>query len=437
MISQEIKEKITRLKPRTVFKQIEQFLDLPDIEILLGMRQVGKTSLLYLIIDHLVKKGVPESNIFFFSLNDMSILSAFNKNQKELENFIEKQKIDINHRVYIFIDEIQYMENPAMFLKYYVDKFSNFKLFVTGSSSLEIKNKIKESLAGRKKIINISPLSFKEFLEFKNENSNSIKTIEKIINLEHFNTDVMTKNALQNKFFEYILYGGHPKISQMQTENIKIAELNDIYSSYIQKDIKDFANIENVPAYNSLIQIIASQVGNLINYSKVSSTIDLDLITLKKYILILQNTFVAYLLKPYSKNKQKEISKMPKVFLEDLGIRNIISSDFRPLDLRENKGALVENFVFNELRKSQGLQEELFFWRTLNKNEVDFVYKKAGKIIPIEVKYQNFKSTSIPSGIKGFISRYKPKKAIVLTKDYFDKINFKNTEIIFFPVYLI
>lgn len=437
MIPQEIKEKIVKLRHRTVFEKIKQFFDLPDIEILLGMRQVGKTSLLYLIIDFLIKKGIPESNIFFFSLNDIALLEAFNKNHKELEIFIEKQQMNKNHRVYIFVDEIQYMENPTMFLKYYADKFSNYKFFVTGSSSFEIKNKIKESLAGRKKIIQINPLSFKEFLEFQNTNSNSIKKVSDILEIKNFEIDHLTKEILQTKLDEFLTFGGHPKVALLDNADLKIAELKDIYSSYIQKDIKDLANIENISGYNSIIQILASQIGNLLNLSEVSSTLDLDLITLKKYIFILNNTFVSYSVKPYSKNKRKEISKMPKIFIEDLGIRNMILNDFRKLELRNDLGAMAENLVFNELLKSLDIQEELFFWRTLSKSEVDFVYKKENEIIPIEVKYKKFNSPDIPSGIKSFITNYKPHKAIILTKEYFDQIKFGDTEIIFFPIYLI
>lgn len=437
MISQKIKEKIVKLKQRTVFEKIKQFLDLPDIQVLLGMRQVGKTSLLYLLIDYLIKIGVPESNLFFFSLNDIALLEAFNKNHKELEIFIEKQQIDKKHRIYIFIDEIQYMENPTMFLKYYVDKFSNYKFFATGSSSFEIKNKMKESLAGRKKIIQINPLSFKEFLEFQDIKFDSIKMIADILEIKNFEIDRITKETLQTKLDEFLMFGGHPKVVLLDKTDLKMSELKDIYSSYVQKDIKDIANIENISGYNSIIQILASQIGNLLNFSELSSTLGLDLITLKKYVFVLDNTFVSYILKPYSKNKRKEISKMPKIFMEDLGIRNIILNDFRKLELRNDLGAMAENFVFNEFLKSQDLQEELFFWRTLSKSEVDFVYKKDNEIIPIEVKYKKFNSANVPSGVKSFIANYKPRKAIVLTKDYFDKINFNDTEIIFFPVYLV
>lgn len=437
MLSQEIKQKIGNLKHRTVFDKLIKFLDLPDIEILLGMRQVGKTSLLYLLIDYLLKTGVPESNIFFFSLNDIALLEAFNKNHKELELFLQKQQIDKNHRVYIFIDEIQYMDNPTMFLKYYADKFSNYKFFATGSSSFEIKNKIKESLAGRKKIIQINPLSFKEFLEFKNSNSISIKAVSDILNVQNLDIGYIEQEDLKTKFEEFLIFGGHPKAALLDKADLKIAELNDIYSSYVQKDIKDLANIENISGYNSVIQILASQIGNLLNFSELSSTLDLDMVTLKKYVFLLNNTFVSYLLKPYSRNKRTEISKMPKTFMEDLGIRNAIVKDFRSLELRGDSGAMAENFVFNEIMKSQSEQEDLFFWRTLSKSETDFVYKKENEVIPIEVKYKKFNSPDIPSGVKNFIRKYKPKKALVITKDYFNRIDFNETEIIFFPIYLI
>lgn len=153
MISTQIKKKIKKLKNRDVFSKIARFLSLPDMIVLIGMRQVGKTSLLYLLIDYLLKtKKIPESNVFYFSLDDPIIFSSFNKNIKELEIYLDSQTTDQKYKKYILIDEIQYLDNPTNFLKYYYDNFSDYKFIVTGSSSFEIRRKFKDSLAGRKKL---------------------------------------------------------------------------------------------------------------------------------------------------------------------------------------------------------------------------------------------------------------------------------------------
>lgn len=439
MISNQIKKKIKKLKNRDVFAKIVQFLSLPDMIVLIGMRQVGKTSLLYLLIDYLLKvKKIPESNVFYFSLDDPIIFNGFNKNIKELEIYLDSQITDQKYKKYILIDEIQYLDNPTNFLKYYYDNFSDYKFIVTGSSSFEIRRKFKDSLAGRKKIINIAPLSFKEFLAFKNNKKTfNFLDFNKVSKIKKNKISVITAEKLKINLEEYLLFGGHPKITELRSRELKIEELKDIYNSYIKKDIKDIGRIENANAYNNLIQVLSSQIGNLTNVKELSNTLNINQITLNKYIFLLENTFIVYLLKPFFQNKRKEISKMPKLYFEDLGIRNMIVNDFRKLDLRNDLGAIAENFVFNEFNKNLTVTDELYFWRTIGKQEVDFVLKKENKIIPIEVKYQNFKKPQITIGMKNFIELYQSKQAIVITKDYQSFVKSGKCEVYFIPIYLI
>jgi len=439
MISAQIKKKIKKLKNRDVFAKIARFLSLPDMIVLIGMRQVGKTSLLYLLIDYLLKtKKIPESNVFYFSLDDPIIFSSFNKNIKELEIYLDSQTTDQKYKKYILIDEIQYLDNPTNFLKYYYDNFSDYKFIVTGSSSFEIRRKFKDSLAGRKKIINIAPLSFKEFLAFKNNKEVfNFLDFNKISKIKKNKISTIVAEKLKTNLEEYLLFGGHPKITELRSRELKIEELKDIYSSYIKKDIKDIGKIENTGAYNNLIQVLSSQAGNMVNIKELSNTLNINQITLNKYIFLLENTFVIYLLKPFFQNKRKEISKMPKLYFEDLGIRNMIVNDFRKTNLKNDIGAIAENFVFNELNKKLAIEDELYFWRTISKQEVDFVLKKEEEIIPMEVKYQNFKKSQITTGMKNFIELYNPKQAVIITKDYQAFVKINKCEVYFIPIYLI
>jgi predicted AAA+ superfamily ATPase len=436
MISDKIKQRVKILKNRDVFDRILKFLNLPDIVILMGMRQTGKTSLLYLLIDYLLEKK-PESNIFYFSLDDPIIFNSFNKNAKELEIYLNNQKVNNRHKIYILIDEIQYLDNPTNFLKYYHDNFPNYKFIVTGSSTFAIREKFKDSLAGRKKIINVNPLTFKEFLEFKSRKFDNFLDLNKISQIKKINVSKIEAEKLKTDLREYLFFGGHPKIINIKGRELKIEELKDIYNSYIKKDIKDIGKIENINSYNQLIQILASQIGGLLNTQEISNTLNINQITLRKYIFLLENSFVIYSLKPFFKNKRKEISKMPKLYFEDVGIRNMIVNDFRKLDLRNDIGNLAENFVFNEINKKLKVTDELYFWRTVKKQEVDFVFKKDNELIPIEVKYKNFKSPKITLGMKNFIENYKAKQAIVVTKDYQKFIKIDKCEVYFVPIYLI
>lgn len=437
MIPEQIKEKIKTLKNRDVFDKIVKFLDLPDIIVLMGMRQTGKTSLLYLLIDYLIKKDL-ESNTFYFSLDDPIILSGFNKNIKELEIYLGGQKANKQSKIYIFIDEIQYLDNPTGFLKYYHDNFPDYKFIVTGSSTFEIRKKFKDSLAGRKKIVHIHPLSFGEFLKFKNsEFGGDFLNLNDIDKIKETKAGAIAGEKLESGLREYLFFGGHPKAVNLEEQSLKIEELKDIYNSYIKRDIKDIGKIENITVYNYLIQTLGSQIGSLLNVQELSNTLNINQITLGKYIFLLENTFVIYLLRPFFRNKRKEISKMPKIYFEDVGIRNMVVNDFRKIDLRSDLGNLAENFVFTELNKKLEAGDELYFWRTIGKQEVDFVLKKGVEQIPIEVKYKEFKKPQITLGMKNFIKTYKSKTAIVATKNYqgFDTIYECN--IYFIPAYLI
>lgn len=436
MISENVKKKIKILKKRSIFPKIKQYLNTDDIVILMGMRQTGKTSLLFLIIKFLLQ-NVPEKNLFYFSLEDPTLLHSFNKNIKELEIYLSNQNIDKKNKIYIFIDEIQYLDDPSGFLKYYYDNFSNYKIITTGSSSFEMRKKFKDSLAGRKKIFNIYSLSFKEYLEFKNISSNIFFDINSLNNFKSIEISALEKEVLQRELKNYFIYGSHPKTVLLESNEFRINELKDIYYSYIQRDIRDIGKIENVDAYNRLVQILSSQIGNLVNNNELTNTLSLNAETVKKYIFLLKNSFAVDLLKPYYNNKRKEISKMPKVYFEDLGIRNMSINDFRELDLRNDIGAIAENFVFNELKKRLTAVENIFFWRTINQQEVDFVIKKANELIPIEVKYKKFKNKELPLGLKKFIKLYNSKEAVVITKDFFKQVEFENCKIYFIPIYFL
>ena len=438
MIETKIREKVRNLKERDVLGKIIKNLDSEDIILLMGMRQTGKTSLLYLAIDFLLnKRKIVENNLFYFSLDDANLVFSWDKDHKELEYFLKRQGVDKSKKVYIFIDEIQYLEDPTRFLKYYHDNFSNYKFIVTGSSSFDIRKKFKDSLAGRKRIIQVNPLSFSEFLRFRDFKFNDFVDLDNLSNFNNLKLDEITKEKLKKYLDDYLLYGGHPGVVNIEDRDLKLEELKDIYNSYIQRDIKDIGQIEDVKAYNHLIQILSSQIGNLLNVYEVVNTLGINRLTLKKYLFLLEKTFVIYFINPFFRNKRKEITKMPKVFLEDLGIRNIILEDFRKLSLRVDLGRMAENFVFNEFFKKLRILEKLYFWRTISKNEVDFMWQKEDKLIPIEVKYRRMKKPELMIGLKNFIENYKCKQALVITIDYFGSVDYKGCRVYFLPMYLV
>lgn len=404
----------SKILPRTILKSIKKSLFDKDILVLTGARQVGKTSIMHLIYRYLIKKhNINAQNILFFDLEDVQTLESIeNCSFDELAKYIKSFGSKSNKK-FVFIDEIQYLKNPASLLKILHDHYPKIKLIVSGSSSLSLKQKFKDSLTGRKQAFTINPLSFNEYLKFKN-----------------------IKQRTREKFLEFALWGGYPEVALIHDLEKKAAKLREIHSSYIKKDLKDLMGIENVSGFNKLVELLAHQIGNLVNIDELANSSGLARDTVSKYLLILENTFVINFIYPYFTNKRKEITKMPKAYFNDTGIRNTIVKNISPIEERADKGSIVENLIFNELKKNKKETEEIKFWRTQTKQEIDFILENQN-IIPAEVKFQSFKKAKIPKGIKSFIKSYNSKKAIVFTADFKDSIKYQNTQISFAPVWMV
>jgi len=400
-----------KLLPRTILSNIKKSLFDRDILVLTGARQTGKTSIMHLIYNYLIKqKNINPKDIFFFDLEDIQVLEAFEKYTfDKFANYIKKQS---KKQKFVFIDEIQYLKNPSSFLKIIHDHYPKIKLIVSGSSSLELKRKFKDSLTGRKQIFIVNSLSFQEYLLFKNKPKN------------------------QKEFEEFSIFGGYPEIALINDFDKKASKLREIYTSYIKKDIKDLMNIENAAGFNKLVSLIAHQIGNLMNIDELANSSGLARDTVSKYLLILENTFVIDLIYPYFTNKRKELVKMPKIYFKDTGLRNVITKNLNALEERNDKGSIIENSVLNELSKTKQELCEIKFWRTQTKVEVDFILEEKN-IMPIEVKYQFFKTIKIPSGIRSFIKTYNPAKAQVITKNFSANTKLLNSNIKFIPAWKI
>lgn len=386
---------------REIFDKITVFLDTDDIIVLHGARQVGKTSLLYFLKENLEKNG---KTTLYIDLEDSRLknildlgVHEFLKFLKEEGVFADKQK---KTKAFILIDEIQYLSNPSSFLKLIADHHKEIKLIVSGSSSFAIKNKFKDSLVGRTVNFEIFPLSFVEFLIFKNYQFS--KDL-----LQSRNLTAKKKEELTTLYKEYALYGGYPKIVLESNLELKDKYLQQIVDTYIKKDIKDLANIKEVDKFNKLVEILASQSGNLLDITELANTSKLAKQTVENYLFILENTYVIKLVKPYHKNIRSELFKTSKIFFYDSGLMQMIW--LKQLQ-KEILGNVFETAVFSDLVKYYD-KNNIFYWRTTDKKEIDFILKNKNSILPIEVKinFVQFDSTAI----NYFASKYGVNQYIV------------------------
>ena len=347
---------------RKILAELIKRLPEKEYMLLLGQRQIGKTTLLKQLQQEIGTYSI------FISCEDFEIRDAMNISPKNLSTFIHN-KHD-NQKVYVFIDEIQLLEDPTNFLKYRYDSaHESIKIIATGSSSFYIDNKFKDSLVGRKVLFEIKWLDFEEFLLFK----------DKVSILSQIDILPSEYNALLD---EYIVYGGMPDIILTKDIHMKIAKLRDYITTFLKKDIYE-NHIENEKKFYQFIKICASQLWGLMNKSDIWKVLQASAPTVDKYLYILEKTFHLILSRPYRTNIRKEISKMPKAYFHDLGLRNAFINDFRPLSDRQDKWDYFENIIFREFYIQAQQCDEVKYRRTISWNEMDIIYNKKW----YEVKY--------------------------------------------------
>ena len=424
--------------PRKLQKKIYPWLDNPDAIIILGARQVGKTSLLELLKKDLIKKWGAAKNIITYNLEDSDQLAALNRDPKYFKEYLIFSGADPQKESVIMIDEVQYLNDPSHFLKYLADFEPTLKLIATGSTSLAIK-RFKDGMTGRKKTFTLFPLDFQEFLLFK-EN----RMLSSVLEEFHFRNLLLKKgeidperikpfnNEMKALFEEYVLYGGYPKVVLTKSREDKLEELRELFETYELKDVNVLFDVANLSAFRNLFKLLAGSIGNLLNVNELSGTLGIGRDTIRRYLSILESTFIICVLPPFHSNIRKELTKMPKIFFLDTGLRNFALRNFTEISFRPDKGPLFENAIFGELYKNLGVIEQLFFWRTLSKTEADFILIGDQKWV-FEAKLTPNHRLKQPTGLRAFCKIYPDFKQVVVT---FDRL-VSNEEISYLPGWVI
>ncbi len=370
--------------PRDITPKIQKRLSDDDVILLIGARQAGKTTILHQIEDIIREKE--KHPCHFLNLEDPDYLSLLNQSPKNLFKIFP---LELNSREFLLIDELQYLDNPSNFLKYFYDEYKGrLKIIASGSSAFYLDKKFKDSLAGRKRIFYVFTLSFREFLRFKGKNVLGRKDFKKL---------TLSEREIVNRYYhQYLIYGGYPRVA-LAPPTEKEEVLRDIAYSYIKKDIME-ANIRQDEIFYKLFKILASQTGNLVNSSELSSTLGVSRTAVDNYLYVMQKSFHLRLIRPFSASVRKELTKMPKVFFLDLGLRNFFLKDFRPYEVRADKGALLENATFRQLLENYDF-EEIKFWRTTSGREVDFVVGDE-KVFEVKVQVGKFARKKYQSFLK-------------------------------------
>ena len=336
---------------RQIIQNIKQEFFQKKAIILLGARQVGKSTLLKNIF-------ATANDVLWLDAENPDVHAIFeNATATRLKTFFENNK-------FIVIDEAQKIENIGSKLKLITDYLPEIQVIATGSSAFELRNKLNEPLTGRKFEHKLFPLSF---VEMKNE----IGLLEEVRMLPH-----------------RLVYGYYPEV--VTTKNSEEKILQSISDSYLYKDILLFNGIRKPEKIQGLLKELALQIGSEVNYNELGNLIGLKSETVEEYINLLEQSFVIYRLNSFHSNQRKEIKKGKKIYFNDLGIRNAIINDFSPFETRKDKGNLFENFVINEFIKQNEYHEKfekMYFWRTHEQQEIDLIIEKNNMLRAIEIKW--------------------------------------------------
>lgn len=397
---------------RSLYASLRGHLDKPEITLLIGPRQAGKTTLLRKLAEGLVQDG---QRCFFFNLDIDIDVQHFTSQQ----TFVERvMALAGPQKAYIFIDEVQRIENAGLFLKGIFDRQLDYKWIATGSGSLELKEKIAESLAGRKRNFFLFPVSLAEFAAY------SWKTeLDKVAALLY--TDMTGSDHLLR---QYLLHGGYPRVVTAVDGAEKNAVLAEIFQSYVERDIQILLRLEKSGNFITLLQLLASRIGKLINFQDLSNLTNLSVPTVKNYLWYCEKTFIIESVLPFYTNKGKELVKTPQYYFTDAGLRNYLLG-IHDIALPSNEfGFLFQQLVFHLLKaKFDQSIAVIRYWRTQNQAEVDFVVQKGLELLPVEVKSAQMDQPVITRSLRSFIEIYQPAEAWIINRSLESSVPVGNT----------
>ena len=322
------------------------------IVILLGARQVGKTTLLKSLFD--------SDSILWLNGDELDVQNLFETLSAQ------RFKVYLGTKKIVVIDEAQRISNIGLRLKVLADSLPDLQIFATGSSSFDLANNVIEPLTGRKRELHLFPLSFEELVN---------------------HSDLLTEKRM---IPHRLVFGSYPEVVTSQGNEIEV--LKELSQSYLYKDILTFEKIRRSDRLVKLLQALAWQIGSQVSYNELAQTCSMDAKTVEHYINILEQAFIVFRLGTFSRNLRNELKNSRKVYFYDNGIRNAIIANFSPIENRNDAGALWENYVISERIKKlsyDGSFTNSWFWRTKEQQEVDYIEEKDGNFCAYEFKWSD------------------------------------------------
>lgn len=411
---------------RRLFEQLIADITNKKIISVVGLRRIGKSVLLYQIIEHLLEQGVDPRRIFYLKADDPVIEIEKNIISDAIdfyENVISHQRLDkTKEKVYFFFDEVQKVGKWGEYLKRYFDLGYQIKFFVTGSSSIQIIKTSKESLAGRSKEYVLPPLSFSELFLWNKKSELSKIESDKIFDFQEWAVKIdkssqelsLQTGDIESLLKEYFSRGGFP-ILYFEPENPYDYIKNEVVERVIKRDIPEVTGIRNSVLLQQILILIAKESGNIFSLREMSRKLGINFETVASYLFYLEESFLLTILRKYGRGGYSQAKTMPKIHISDIGILSA-ASGFREQSWLDPAllGHTVEGLVVNTLNFSFP-ELNVFFWRD-KVGEVDVILERGKQTLPIEVKYQNQALKSQLTYLDNFQVKYKSSFSLVVTK---------------------
>lgn len=391
-----------------------------EITVITGPRQAGKTTLMNMLMKDL---SSGEESFVYLNLDKEKDMQVF-QSQEGLLAYLRLQ-LGTKKKSFVFVDEIQRKENAGMFLKGIYDSDLPYKFVVSGSGSVELKEKISEGLAGRKKTFKLKTISFGEFVNYRTEYKYESNLDD------YFSSPVYSDSLLD----EYLQFGGYPKLILKETSDDKKDVLESVFESYVDKDLRDLLGLKKTGLVADLLTFLSTRVGKLTPRSEISSRVGISYDVVGQYLYFLEKTFQINLVRPFSGNSENEIVKTPLYYFSDLGMRNFVFNRLSHYDRLVSGPMLFQNFVYL-LLSADPLVSKVSFWRTKDQAEVDFIAHIGSVKIPVEVKFSSVgKNFSLNRSVYSYIKKYSPEKFFLVNLDTFGELKVDKTQIKLIPFY--
>jgi predicted AAA+ superfamily ATPase len=351
------------------------------IVLLFGARQTGKSTLCNSILDGLSGK------ILKINGDEIKYIEMLSSRD------FSKMKLLVDGVDVLFIDEAQRIPDIGINLKIIYENMPDLKMLITGSSSFDLGNQVKEPLTGRTSTFKLMPFSLQEIRQ---------------------DTSIFD---IQQRMEEFMLYGLYPEITHYTSSSEKEKYLTELSSSYLYKDVLELANIRNSSKISNLLKLLAFQIGKEVSLNEIGQNLGMSQETVSSYIDLLEKSFIVFRLGGFSRNLRKEVAKRDKIYFWDLGVRNCLIQNFSPLSTRNDVGEMWENLIVTERLKylsNNQLNTNTYFWRTYTGAEIDYVEERNGELFAYEIKYSKVRKNAPQTWIENYGNNFK-----CITKDNF------------------